>query len=158
MVGAVITGENLTQVVALGAAVVVLAAVRHWAMHRIALRPRPVVSADVAAADDEVRRMASSAGISRPMITLAALAVYYLSLGVLIVMVAGAFGIVRSRHGRAFQAVRDDDVAAGMMGINVTAAKSRAFLVGAFYAGIAGGLFDVGASEMSALSIPSKLG
>ena len=75
LVGAVITGENRLRVAALGAVVIVLAGLRRWVMHRIALRPRPVVSADVAAADDEVRRLASSAGISRPMVTLGALAV-----------------------------------------------------------------------------------
>jgi len=57
------------------------------------------------------------------------------------VMVFGAFGILRSRHGRAFVAVRDDDVAAGMMGIDVAGAKSRAFVLGAFYAGIGGALW-----------------
>jgi branched-chain amino acid transport system permease protein len=66
---------------------------------------------------------------------------YYLFLGVTMVMVFGAFGILRSRHGRAFVAVRDDDVAAGMMGIDVAGAKSRAFVLGAFYAGIGGALW-----------------
>lgn len=76
-------------------------------------------------------------------------AVYYLSLGVLVVMTAGAFGIVRARHGRAFEAVRDDDVAAGMMGIDVMRTKTRAFLVGAFYAGIAGALWAVALRHVS---------
>ncbi len=66
---------------------------------------------------------------------------YYLVLVVTIIMVAGAFGIVRSRFGRAFVAVRDDDVAAGIMGINVPAAKANAFLIGAFYAGVGGALW-----------------
>ena len=66
---------------------------------------------------------------------------YYLFLVVTMMMVFGAFGILRSRHGRAFVAVRDDDVAAGMMGIDVAGAKSRAFVLGAFYAGIGGALW-----------------
>jgi branched-chain amino acid transport system permease protein len=37
--------------------------------------------------------------------------------------------------------VRDDDVAAGMMGIDVAGTKARAFVLGAFYAGIGGGLW-----------------
>lgn len=73
--GALITGDHLERVVALGGVVVVLAVMRRWVMHRIALRPRPVVPVEVEAADDEVRRLASSAGISRPMVTLGALAV-----------------------------------------------------------------------------------
>jgi branched-chain amino acid transport system permease protein len=56
-------------------------------------------------------------------------------------MIFGAFGIARSRHGRAFVAVRDDDVAAGMMGIDVPGTKARAFVVGAFYAGVGGALW-----------------
>jgi len=76
-------------------------------------------------------------------------AIYYLTLVVLVVMTGGAFGIVRARHGRAFEAVRDDDVAAGMMGIDVTLTKVRAFLVSAFYAGIAGGLWAVALRHVS---------
>lgn len=66
---------------------------------------------------------------------------YYLFLIAAAVMIGGAFGIVRSRHGRAFEAVRDDDVAAGMMGIDVAGTKASAFVVGAFYAGIGGALW-----------------
>lgn len=66
---------------------------------------------------------------------------YYLCLFVTVGMVTGAFGIVRSRHGRAFMAVRDDDIASGMMGINVITTKAAAFLIGAFYAGIGGALW-----------------
>ncbi|MDP3761209.1 MAG: branched-chain amino acid ABC transporter permease [Ramlibacter sp.] len=76
-------------------------------------------------------------------------AIYYLAFLVLAVMLFGAFGIVRSRHGRAFEAVRDDDVAAGMMGIDVMMAKMRAFLVGAFYAGVAGSLWVVALRHVS---------
>jgi branched-chain amino acid transport system permease protein len=67
--------------------------------------------------------------------------IYYLCLAFATVMIYGAFGIVRGRHGRAFIAVRDDDVAAGMMGVDVVRAKATAFLVGAFYAGIGGAMW-----------------
>jgi branched-chain amino acid transport system permease protein len=66
---------------------------------------------------------------------------YYMCLVATLIMVCGAFGIVRSRFGRAFVAVRDDDVAAGIMGINIVATKATAFLVGAFYAGVGGALW-----------------
>jgi ABC-type branched-subunit amino acid transport system permease subunit len=56
-------------------------------------------------------------------------------------MTLGSYGIVRSRHGRAFIAVRDDDVASGLMGIDVVRTKAAAFLIGAFYAGIGGALW-----------------
>lgn len=49
--------------------------------------------------------------------------------------------VINSAHGRAFLAVREDEIAAEAMGVNTTRAKVRAFVLGAFFAGIAGGLF-----------------
>lgn len=67
--------------------------------------------------------------------------IYYLVLLVAGVMTYGAWGVVRSRPGRAFVAVRDNDNAAEVIGINVFYYKTLAFFIGAFYAGIAGGLW-----------------
>jgi len=49
--------------------------------------------------------------------------------------------LVNSTYGRGFLAVRDDEVAAEAMGINTTKYKVNAFVIGAFFAGIAGGLY-----------------
>jgi len=49
--------------------------------------------------------------------------------------------LVSSTYGRGFIAVQDDEVAASASGINPTRYKVTAFVVGAFFAGIAGGLF-----------------
>ena len=49
--------------------------------------------------------------------------------------------LVNSTYGRGFLAVRDDEVAAEAMGVNTTGFKVRAFVIGAFFAGIGGGLF-----------------
>ena len=49
--------------------------------------------------------------------------------------------LVHSTYGRGFLAVRDDEVAAEAMGLNPTRYKVVAFVVGAFFAGIAGGLY-----------------
>jgi branched-chain amino acid transport system permease protein len=49
--------------------------------------------------------------------------------------------LVNSSYGRGFLAVRDDEVAAEAMGINTTRYKIFAFVFGAFFAGVAGGLF-----------------
>ena len=49
--------------------------------------------------------------------------------------------VLNSRVGRAWVAIRDSDVAAQQMGINVSLYKVMAFAVSAFYAGIAGGLY-----------------
>lgn len=46
-----------------------------------------------------------------------------------------------SRHGRACISIREDEIAADAMGINTTYYKVMAFVVGAFFAGIAGGLY-----------------
>jgi branched-chain amino acid transport system permease protein len=47
----------------------------------------------------------------------------------------------RSTYGRGFHAVRDDEIAAAAIGIDTTRVKVTAFVVGAFFAGVAGGLF-----------------
>lgn len=47
----------------------------------------------------------------------------------------------KSTHGRACISVREDEIAADAMGINTTYYKVVAFVIGAFFAGIAGGLF-----------------
>ncbi len=49
--------------------------------------------------------------------------------------------LINSSHGRTFLAVREDEIAAESMGVNTTRAKVRAFVIGAFFAGVAGGLF-----------------
>ena len=49
--------------------------------------------------------------------------------------------LVESTYGRGFLAVRDDEIAAEAMGINTTKYKVLAFVIGAFFAGIAGGLY-----------------
>lgn len=49
--------------------------------------------------------------------------------------------LVNSTYGRGFIAVSDDEVAASSMGINPVRYKVTAFVVGAFFAGIAGGLY-----------------
>ena len=49
--------------------------------------------------------------------------------------------MVNSTYGRGFIATHDDEVAANAMGINTTRCKIVAFVIGAFFAGVAGGLF-----------------
>jgi branched-chain amino acid transport system permease protein len=49
--------------------------------------------------------------------------------------------VMRSRAGRAFQAVRDNEVGASIMGVNLFQAKMGAFILSSFLAGIAGALF-----------------
>jgi branched-chain amino acid transport system permease protein len=49
--------------------------------------------------------------------------------------------IANSSHGRSLWAIREDEVAAEAMGVNTTAYKVRAFVISAFFAGVAGALF-----------------
>jgi branched-chain amino acid transport system permease protein len=49
--------------------------------------------------------------------------------------------LIRSKHGRAITAIRDNEIAARAMGINVTFYKLLVFVVSAFFAGIAGVIY-----------------
>lgn len=68
-------------------------------------------------------------------------ALYYVFLIVTILMVIFTINLLRSRIGRAFQAVRDSDVAASVVGVNLLQYKTLSFAVSAFYAGVAGSLW-----------------
>src|SRR5579863_1564893 len=61
----------------------------------------------------------------------------------LILVIAALFvgNVMRSRAGRAFRAVRDHEVGAAIMGVNLFEAKMGAFILSSFLAGIAGALF-----------------
>jgi len=67
----------------------------------------------------------------------------YFLLILLILVIASLFvyNVMRSRSGRAFRAVRDHEVGASIMGINLFEAKMGAFILSSFLAGIAGALF-----------------
>ena len=66
--------------------------------------------------------------------------IYYFMFVVMVVMAILAKNLVRSRVGRAFAAVRDRDIAAEMMGVDLTRYKIMAFAISSFYAGVAGAL------------------
>ena len=66
---------------------------------------------------------------------------FFLSFITLVLLVALAWIIVRSRWGRAFVAVRDTEIGAAAVGISVARYKVLAFVISAFYAGIAGSVF-----------------
>lgn len=66
---------------------------------------------------------------------------YFMILPFAIIAYVGALNLVRSRVGRAFIAVRDRDVAAEIIGVDVFRYKLLAFAVSSFYAGMAGALW-----------------
>jgi branched-chain amino acid transport system permease protein len=66
---------------------------------------------------------------------------YFLLITITILLLVGMRNLIRTRVGRAFIAIRDADIAAQTMGVNILLYKTLAFAVSAFYAGIAGGLY-----------------
>jgi len=65
---------------------------------------------------------------------------FYLIIIITIICVFIAKNIVRTKIGRAFIAIRDNDLAAEVMGVNLLYYKLLAFFIGCFFAGIAGSL------------------
>jgi branched-chain amino acid transport system permease protein len=67
--------------------------------------------------------------------------IYYIIITLMLLMTYGARNMVRTRVGRAFVAIRDNDLAAEVMGIELYRYKLLAFFISCFYAGIAGSLW-----------------
>lgn len=66
---------------------------------------------------------------------------FFWTFGIAAVTIYVVVALVHSTYGRGFIAVQDDEIAAAAVGINPTKYKVTAFVVGAFFAGIAGGLY-----------------
>ncbi len=60
---------------------------------------------------------------------------------IMVLCVTVMITFVRSRHGRAITAIREDDIASEAAGIHNTRYKVMAFVVAAFFAGVAGGIY-----------------
>jgi len=65
---------------------------------------------------------------------------YYFTLVIAIAIYVASVNLLRSRSGRAFMAIRDNEIAASAMGVNVALYKTLAFGVSAGITGIAGSL------------------
>ncbi len=66
---------------------------------------------------------------------------YFLLISITVLLLLGMRNLIKTRVGRAFIAIRDADIAAQTMGVNIVFYKTLAFAVSAFYAGIGGGLY-----------------
>lgn len=66
---------------------------------------------------------------------------YMLAVPLLVLAALFAKNVVRSRPGRAFQAIRDREIAAGVIGVNLARYKVGAFALSSFYAAAAGALY-----------------
>jgi branched-chain amino acid transport system permease protein len=67
---------------------------------------------------------------------------YYLLLAVALVIIVISLRLQNSRIGRAWEAIREDEIAARAMGINTRNLKLLAFAMGASFGGLAGGMFS----------------
>ena len=65
---------------------------------------------------------------------------YYFTLVITIAIYVASINLLRSRSGRAFMAIRDNEIAASSMGVNVALYKTLAFGVSAGITGVAGAL------------------
>jgi branched-chain amino acid transport system permease protein len=75
--------------------------------------------------------------------------VYYMMIVLVILCVVGVVNLLRSRVGRAWVAIRDNDISAEVMGINIIKYKLLAFFVAGCIGGIAGAVWI---SNLSAIS------
>jgi branched-chain amino acid transport system permease protein len=66
---------------------------------------------------------------------------YYLLVPITFLLTLAARNLTKTKVGRAFVAIRDADIAAETMGVNLLFYKTLAFSVSAFYAGIGGGMY-----------------
>ena len=65
--------------------------------------------------------------------------------------------LINSTYGRAFKAIRDDEVAAEAMGINLSRHKRLAFCISSFFAGVGGGMFAMFANQAQAKTFTTAM-
>ena len=65
--------------------------------------------------------------------------------------------LINSTYGRAFKAIRDDEIAAEAMGINLAKHKMQAFLISSFFAGVGGALLAMFQSSVQANTFTSTM-
>jgi branched-chain amino acid transport system permease protein len=76
-----------------------------------------------------------------PMVLSSQLHMYYFLLVFVVLAILGTMNLMRTRVGRAFIAIRDQDIAAEIIGINIFRYKLLAFAISSFYAGVTGVLY-----------------
>ncbi len=75
---------------------------------------------------------------------------YAVIMAVTVMLSVAAVNLMKTRVGRAFVAIRDSEIAAAAMGINISWFKTLSFAVSAFYTGVAGGLMAFALEHVSA--------
>ncbi len=67
---------------------------------------------------------------------------YYFNLLIALIFTLLSYNIISSYMGRAFIAIRDNDIAAEVIGVNITRYKLLSFAISSFYTGVQGGLYS----------------
>ncbi len=94
---------------------------------------------------DPIRFLGVDFGVTTrlgPLVFSEAIKYYYFLLAVLMLVIVLNLRLQDSRIGRAWEAIREDELAARSMGINTRNMKLLAFAMGASFGGIAGGMFS----------------
>jgi branched-chain amino acid transport system permease protein len=66
---------------------------------------------------------------------------YYFNFFIALLLTVASYNVISSYVGRAFIAIRDNDIAAEVIGVNLTRYKLLSFAISSFYTGIQGGLY-----------------
>ena len=122
-----------------------LAAVAGWIVGLPSLRLRGDYLAIVTLGFGETIRVLilniDAIGAARGLPGIPQYSTFFWVFGTAVLVIVMARRIATSTHGRALFAIRDDEVAAEALGVDTTRYKVLAFVLGAFFAGVAGGLF-----------------
>jgi branched-chain amino acid transport system permease protein len=122
-----------------------LAAVAGYAVELPSLRLRGDYLAIVTLGFGEIIRVLllniEAVGAARGMYGIPKQASFFSTFGWAAICILVIHRLMSSTHGRAFLAVREDEIAAEAMGIDTTKYKVRAFVISSFFAGVAGALF-----------------
>jgi branched-chain amino acid transport system permease protein len=91
--------------------------------------------------------------------TVSEITVYFATLVILILVILMARNILRTKVGRALSALRDSELAARALGVNIALFKNIAFALSAFFAGLAGGIFalSIGTVDEASFTIMISL-
>jgi branched-chain amino acid transport system permease protein len=82
--------------------------------------------------------------------------IYYLTWTIALALLAVAWLVSQSRVGRAFRAIRDNEIAAASSGISLATHKTLAFTLSALYAGAAGSLLAISAFSVQPGAFPAE--
>jgi branched-chain amino acid transport system permease protein len=82
--------------------------------------------------------------------------IYYLTWTIALALLAVAWFISQSRIGRAFRAIRDNEIAAAASGVSLATYKTLAFTLSALYAGTAGSLLAISAFSVQPGAFPAE--